>query len=78
MIDYQKIAHAVHLYQELGYKYIDVPWMVDIDTILITRPPGARLFSTFAGELVASGEQSFLQIHKELQPGKYTSTMFPR
>lgn len=71
MIDYSKIASAVDWYRQKGYRYIEVPWLVDIDTMLITRPPGARLFSTFAGELVASGEQSFLNIRHQLKPGKY-------
>ena len=71
MVDYKKIADAVEYYKNFDYKYIEVPWIISLDTMLITRPPGARLFSTFAGELVASGEQSFLEIRKKLKPGKY-------
>jgi seryl-tRNA synthetase len=71
MIDYEKIAAAVHHYETKGYKEIEVPWIISLDSMLITRPKGARLFSTFAGELVASGEQSFLEIRNQLKPGKY-------
>lgn len=71
MIDYEKIAAAVYHYETKGYKEIEVPWIISLDAMLITRPKGARLFSTFAGELVASGEQSFLEIRNQLKPGKY-------
>jgi hypothetical protein len=71
MIDYRKIADAIDHYTECGYQYIEVPWIISLDSLLVTRPMGARIFSTFAGELVASGEQSFIEIRKELKPGKY-------
>lgn len=66
MIDYHKIFTAVRHYNEAGFQYIDVPWIISKESMMITAPPGVRLFSTFAGELVASGEQSFLEIRKEL------------
>lgn len=66
MIDYEKIAAAVYHYETLDYKYIEVPWFVSKESMNITAPPGVRLFSTFAGELVASGEQSFLHIRNQL------------
>lgn len=66
MIDYQKIATAVRHYGEARFKYIEVPWFVTPETMNITAPPGVQLFDTFAGSLVASGEQSFLHIRKEL------------
>jgi hypothetical protein len=71
MIDYTLIGRAVEHYSKLNYEYIDVPWIISLDTLLITRPSGARPFSTFAGELVASGEQSFLEIKDTLKPGQY-------
>lgn len=66
MIDYHKIATAVRHYNEAGFKYIDVPWIISKESMMITAPHGVRLFDTFAGSLVASGEQSFLEIRKEL------------
>ncbi len=77
MIDYRKIADAVEYYQRCGYEYIEVPWIISLDTMLITRPPGARLFSTFAGELVASGEQSFLEMRDKLEKGKKYQCVTP-
>ena len=69
MIDYAKIAKAVSYYKNHGYEYIEVPWFVSQETIDVTRPPGARYFDTFAGHLVASGEQSFIEIRKTLKEG---------
>jgi len=71
MINYNKIGMAVDYYSEQGFKYIEVPWIVSKESMMITAPPEVRLFSTFAGELVASGEQSFLEIRKllHLAPG---------
>jgi aspartyl/asparaginyl-tRNA synthetase len=66
MIDYHKIATAVRHYGGAGFKYIEVPWLISRESMMITAPPGVRLFDTFAGSLVASGEQSFLEIRKEL------------
>jgi hypothetical protein len=66
VIDYHKIATAVRHYNEAGFKYIEAPWLISNESMMITAPPGVRLFDTFAGNLVASGEQSFLEIRKEL------------
>lgn len=65
-IDYEKISSAIAHYEALRYKYLEVPWIISKESMMITAPPGVRLFSTFAGELVASGEQSFLHIRDEL------------
>jgi hypothetical protein len=70
-IDYDKIAAAIFWYKALGYKYIEAPWLVSNDSMMVTAPPDRRLFSTFAGNLVASGEQSFIEIRKSLKPGHY-------
>ncbi len=66
MIDYEKIATAVNYYRIRNFIDIEVPWFVSKESMMITAPPEARLFSTFAGELVASGEQSFLHIRDKL------------
>lgn len=70
-IDYDKIAGAIEFYKAKGYVYADVPWLVAKQSMLVTAPPDRRLFSTFAGELVASGEQSFIEIRKHLLSGRY-------
>lgn len=60
MIDYALIGRAVDYYKAKGYQYIEVPWLIARRvSVEFTAPPGARLFETWAGWLVASGEQSF-------------------
>ena len=59
-IDYEKITAAIYHYETKNFKYMEVPWFVSKESMQITAPAEAKLFSTFAGELVASGEQSFL------------------
>ena len=67
MINYGLIATAISNYKNLcKYQEISVPWLVCKKTIDITRPSHARPFETFAGQLVASGEQSLLEIRSAL------------
>jgi len=68
MIDYRKIADAVDYYTGLGYKYIEVPWLVKKKTTQITKPEWCRNFETYLGCLVASGEQSLLEMRDTLKP----------
>lgn len=77
MINYQIIYDAVEHYKRLGYNYIEVPWLVSKESLDVTRPPEARYFSTFKGELVASGEQSFIEIRKDLCPGRKYQCVTP-
>jgi hypothetical protein len=73
-IDYTNIALAVNYYERLGYKYMEVPWIVSKEAMNVTKPPFAtRTFETFMGDLVASGEQSFIElmIYDCLPKGKY-------
>lgn len=67
MIDYRKIARAVEFYRECGFKYIEVPWAVSEATLNITKPEWAQPFETICGSLVASGEQSFLELRHVLR-----------
>ena len=62
MIDYQAIASSIEFYQACGFQYIEVPWMVGKPAYYETKPEGVREFSTLDGFLVASGEQSFMQM----------------
>lgn len=83
MIDYQKIADAVEHYETIhGYRQINVPWIVSDIASDITRPYAdsndisgfrPREYNTFSGRLVASGEQSFLDLMlgNSLPKGKY-------
>ncbi len=62
MIDYCAIASSIEFYRARGFRYIEVPWMVSKPAYYETKPDGVRDFSTLDGFLVASGEQSFMQM----------------
>lgn len=76
-INWKNINDSITYYKSLDYEYIEVPWIVSKETVSITSPPESRLFETFFGCLVASGEQSFLQIRKELCPAKSYQCVTP-
>ncbi len=72
-VNYKCIADAVEFYGTRGYGYLDVPWSVDGKALEITAPPGSSWFPHADKWLVASGEQSFLEMlqRKTLKPGKH-------
>ncbi len=69
MIDYTLIGQAILFYKMSGFRELDVPWLVKEDAINITMPPGCETMK-IAGvdhlfddrHLVASGEQSFIEL----------------
>lgn len=72
------LYEALQYYSKLGYQMIDVPLVVDLDVSAHTKPDGVpELYHGKVGDsdrcYVASGEQSFIQLHKEgkLSDGKY-------
>ena len=74
-INYQLLAEAIEFYGKAGYKYIEVPWVVPQWVLDITKPPTAVYpdIDTIRGKLVASAEQSYLNLISEgkLPPGNY-------
>ena len=74
-IDYKKLIRAIDFYEGYGYKYIEVPWTVSENIANITKPIEARNFYVNNKCLVASAEQSFLElsINYNLLPGRYCS-----
>jgi len=75
MIEYKNLADAQRYYSDLGYKYLEVPWLTTKEVAEITAPVGVQ-FHTVAEKnkvLVASGEQSFLYLMVKgyLPEGKY-------
>ena len=73
-IDYKKIVAAQHHYGWAGYENIDVSWFVSRNAMEVTAPPGVRQYcNSFIGDLVASGEQSFIQMWMdgELKKGRW-------
>lgn len=77
-INYQNISKAIDFYKEAGYVYVDVPWYVTKDIIMMTKPnldiPDYQL-SANGKYLIASGEQGFLYsiMKGYLPPGKYVT-----
>lgn len=62
MIKYHILNEALNHYISLGYEYIDVPWIVDIETQLITCPSEDMIYKTTGGGLVGSAEQGFIKL----------------
>jgi hypothetical protein len=73
MISYELLVEAKAYYASLGYDYIDVPWEVEECVSKITKPIDRKEYHLNHGVLVASGEQSFLQMIKNgnLPHGSY-------
>ncbi len=84
-MDYGNIARALEFYRGRGYIYVeDAPWMVDKPAYYATKPPQAqadvikeREDGTAQKFLVASGEQSFIQMMLDGQPLKRAICVTP-
>jgi hypothetical protein len=60
------LQEALAYWRELGYLFVDLPWVIERHYIEATRPSGAPVgLETPYGFLVASGEQSFLKLASE-------------
>jgi len=72
-INWSRLMSALNFYNADGWKQIDLEWIVDSEISLITKPSLKKSFFLEEKELVASGEQSFIQLMKDgkLKPGKY-------
>lgn len=84
-INWKFLSDAIDFYKDLGYQYVEVPWIADKDIIDITVPKHIQkkyqhdlVFSLKDHNnraLVGSAEQSFLHMlyKKNLIPGKYVA-----
>jgi hypothetical protein len=81
-IRWKVLAETLEHFEQLGYKSIEVPWIVPSDIMKMTFPIRDRIFSennggfeTCYGDLVASAEQSFLdlQVNQNLKKGSYVA-----
>lgn len=61
-IDWARIAAAEEFYAAAGFTPVAVPWVVGDAAYRATLPADASPYATLGGYLVASGEQSFLQL----------------
>lgn len=82
-MEYGNIARAVDFYRSRGYAYVrDAPWYVEQAAYDATKPPGATdmrigIPAGTIGNLVASGEQSFIQMMIDGQPLKRAVCVTP-
>lgn len=66
---YSVASAAIMFYQTHGFSYIEVPWVVSKEAYYATKPPDASDFKLvcedekMSGFPVASGEQSFIELH---------------
>jgi hypothetical protein len=62
-VNWSRLGLAINWYKSLGYEYMDVTWIVPDEVYEATKPTDIEVFScdTLGGNLVASGEQSFMQ-----------------
>lgn len=66
MIDYQILSDAKGYYEGRGYTYVEAPWAVDPSSSAITMPKDRTDVAFLKDKvLVASGEQSFLQMIRD-------------
>ena len=78
MIDWKFVSEAISFYEDQGYKYIEVPWLVDVQAVYATCPSDKTPIQAYhhglnLGYLVGSAEQSFIQmmLDSQLPPGQY-------
>ena len=80
-INYQRIQDAIQFYTDLGYEYIETPWIVETSVTNITKPPTGHSHQIISdqshlGSFVASAEQGFIyrMLGGKLKPGhRYVS-----
>lgn len=71
---YERLSQAIQFYRKEGFVYRDAPWAITERALAITAPPFSKLFTIDSyAHLVASGEQSFLQLilDGKLPKGRY-------
>jgi seryl-tRNA synthetase len=72
-IDYLKILNALDYYKNNGFEYVHLDWLVEEKISCMTKPEFCKDFFVKDKVLVASGEQSFLQliVDNKLPKGRY-------
>lgn len=69
--NWNNLARTVEHFTRQGFTYIEVPWLVPGEVTAITAPhPLCGDFSTVAGDLVGSAEQSFIHLMQQGKLGK--------
>ena len=60
-IDWARIAQSANFYGTIGYKQVEVPWLVSRKFAMATCPSEEFLVQSNLGDLVGSAEQGFIQ-----------------
>lgn len=76
-VDWAKLQAALNYYQENGFTYVEVPWLVSPNITCMTFEKGAGCFSTTRGDLIGSAEQGFLSILDSLESNKHYVALTP-
>jgi hypothetical protein len=73
-INWQRLMTALNYYNAETYRTIDLDWTMDVKTSSITKPIDRKDFFINDRALVASGEQSFIEmmITNQLKQGLYS------
>lgn len=67
-ISWSRLDRALSFYKKTGFTYIEAPWFVRPEIDWITKPKNkSPLVFGRHGHMVASGEQSFIQMHLDGQ-----------
>lgn len=61
-IDYNLLGICSKYYNSLKYEYVNVPWIVPMEDIMVTCPSNDMVYTTQGGGLVGSAEQSFIHL----------------
>lgn len=63
-VNWRRLGDAINWYKMVGYTYMEVPWIVPDGPYNATKPTDIGVLSctTLGGNLVASGEQSFMYL----------------
>lgn len=74
-INYSLISKAINFYEDLGFQYLEVPWIVSDKAVNVTLPKERKGNRCKTGMLVGSAEQSFIQlmIENQIKPGCYVA-----
>lgn len=68
-INHSILNEAIEYYKSIGYSYVEVPWVVSSSSSSLGISDGIkRQFSTFLGDLIASGEQGFFELVRTNSP----------
>lgn len=76
---WKRLSAAIGFYTVHGFELLDVPWTVNSVYSSMTKPPGRNDFWLKDKVLVASAEQSFVQLYdkKKLDPNKFYCAITP-